>query len=244
MTKFCYVYRVLYLELHIPLRINNNIFLLPSMQLLNERNYNMNFYKDEYSFILIESEKEIEDKQLLEKKIEIILTILSLLFCNQFYSQEYYYIKKENKDYEILKAEIIPFPTRSIKKAYNYLFDNALGIQKHFGDIYQELSNHLLFDSLYHITATLMACLKENLFEICAILAWNFLEHLAARYWNKKNKNNLLKLKKEEYKELKIKTKKFIGNNIQDDYILLTGKHFEGLNIKELLISNNISPAK
>ena len=79
MTKFCYINRILYLELHIPLKINNNIFLLPRRQLLDEKNYNMEFNKDEYAFILIESEEEIESKQILEKKIEIILTINNLM---------------------------------------------------------------------------------------------------------------------------------------------------------------------
>jgi len=231
------------LELHIPLKINNNVFLLPRKKLFNQIDYNIDFNKDEYAFILIESEEEIESKQILEKKIEIILTILSVFFCNQFYYKEYYYIKKENKDYEILEARIIPFATRSIKKAYKYLFNNALGIQKHFGDIYQELSNHPLSDSLYHLTATLMACLKEDIFEMSAILAWNFLEHLAARYWSEKNKNFLLKLKKEEYKKFRKKAIKFNKNNIQDDFVLLTGIHYQG-DIENLLISDNLSPVR
>ena len=244
MTKFYYIYRILYLELHIPLKITNKIFLLPRRQLLDERNYNIDFNKDEYSFILIESKEEIEDKQILEKKVKIILTILSAFFCNQFYSKEYYYIKKENKDYEILEARIIQFPTRSIKKAYNYLFNNALGIQKHFGDIFEELSNHQLSDSLFHLTATLMACLKEDIFEMSAILAWNFLEHLAARYWNEENKNFLLKLNKEKFKEFRKKAVKFNKDNVQDDCVLLTGEHSEAYDIAELLISDNHSPAK
>lgn len=89
MTKFCYIYRVLYLELHIPLKITDNMFLLPRRQSLDENNYNMDFNKDEYAFILIESEEKIETKQILEKTVEIILTILSALFCNQFYYEEF-----------------------------------------------------------------------------------------------------------------------------------------------------------
>ena len=131
-----------------------------------------------------------------------------------------------------------------MKKVYNYLFTNALGIQKHIGDIFQELSNHLLSDSLFNLTATLMASLKEYVFETSAILAWNFLEHLAARYWNEKNKNYLLKLKKKEYKEFRKKALKFNKENVQDDYVLLTGEHSKVYDIAELLISNNHSPAK
>lgn len=232
------------MELHIPLKITNNIFLLPRRQLLDEKNYSIGFNKDEYIFILIESKEEIEDKQILEKKVKIILTILSVFFCNQFYYKEYYYIKKEINEYEILEARIIPFPTRSVKKAFNYLFSNALGIQRHFGDIIQELLNHPLSDSLFHLTATLMACLKEDVFETSAILAWNFLEHLAARYWSEENKDFLLKLKSEKYKEFKQGAVKFNKENVQDDYVLLTGEHSRVYDITDLLISNNISPVK
>jgi len=218
------------------------MFLLPRIQSLDENNYNIDFNKDEYAFILIESEEKIEIKIELEKKVELILTTLSALFCNQFYYEEFYYIKKEVNGYEILKARIIPFPNRYIKKTYNYLFNNALGIQKHIGAIFQELSNHLLSDSLFNLTATLMASLKENVFETKAIFAWNFLEHLAARYWKKKNPNYLLKLKKKEYKNFRKRAVKCNEAIVQKDNILLTGGYSE--KIAELLIPNNISPAK
>jgi len=244
MTDYCYIYRVLYLELHIPLKITDNIFLIPRKLSLDERNYNMDFNIDEYAFILIESEEEIEDKQILEKKVEIILTILSIFFCNQFYNKEYYFIKKENNHHEIFKAKIIPFSNRNMKKVHNYLINNALGIQKHFGDIFHELSNHPLSDSLFYLTATLMAGLNESVFEKSAILIWNFLEHLAGRYWKEENKNYLYKLKNNEFKNFIKKVMKFNEEIVKDDYVLLTGEYSKVYNISELLISDNYSPAK
>jgi len=62
MKKFCYIYRILYLELHIPLKITDTIFLLPKSSSLDKNNYIINFNKNEFSYILIESEEELKDE--------------------------------------------------------------------------------------------------------------------------------------------------------------------------------------
>lgn len=249
MGKSCYIYRVLYLELHVPIKINDTISLLPRESSLDEKNYNIDFNKDEYSFILIESEEEIKDKNLLQKKVELILTILSAFLCNQFYCKENYCLKVENMSYKAIFAKIVPFPNRFIKKVRNYSFLSAPGIQRHFGEIFSTLLENPLSDSLFYLMATLMACLRESIVEVSSILAWNFLEHLASRYWKSENEDYLLKINQKKFDDyistLKDTALKFIKDEIKKEDLLLTGEHSKVFNITNLLtsgISSKILP--
>ncbi|KKN38940.1 hypothetical protein LCGC14_0748430 [marine sediment metagenome] len=85
MKKIFYLYRVLHLEIHIPLKITDEIHILPNPTSLDTKNYNIKFNKNEYSFILIESENLMLEKAEIEKRVTIIYTILASFLCNQFY---------------------------------------------------------------------------------------------------------------------------------------------------------------
>ncbi len=253
MTKFRYFYRILYLELHIPLKITDLIYILPRESSIDNRNFSIDFNKDHYSFLLIESDKELEDKSL-QNIVELVLTILSAFLSNQFYYKEYYHFKEFENDYIIQKARLIPFPNRSIQKVTHYSFFTAPGLQRHFGEIFLKISDHSLSDSLFYLMATLMASLKENVFETSSILAWNFLEHLASRYWKIEDQHFLLTIKQEKFKQYISKLKefalKYIKNEIKKEDVNLSGESSKIYDIKNLLtsgISSNIfrySPVK
>ncbi|MHA1253102.1 MAG: hypothetical protein ACTSRP_24165 [Candidatus Helarchaeota archaeon] len=86
-----------------------------------------------------------------------------------------------------------------------------------------------------------MVSLRENIFETSSILAWNFLEHLASRYWNNQDKNFLLKITEEKSNDFISKLKEtasnYMSNEIKDEDILLIGEYSKRYNIKNLLIS-------
>jgi len=102
----------------------------------------------------------------------LVLTILSAFLGNQFYYKEFYYLKKKQKSYKLLKAKIVPFPDHSIEKIPNYTFFTVTGLQKHFGQIYNNLLKNSLSNSLFYLTFTLMASLRKNIFETSPIEAW------------------------------------------------------------------------
>ena len=102
----------------------------------------------------------------------MVLTILSAFLGNQFYYKEFYYLKKKQKSYKLLKAKIVPFPDHSIEKIPNYTFFTITGLQKHFGQIYNNLLKNSLSNSLFYLTFTLMASLRKNIFETSPIEAW------------------------------------------------------------------------
>ena len=243
------------MEIHIPLKITDEIHILPNPKSLNENDYNIKFNKNEYSYILFESQDLMLEKVEIDKRVEIIYTILATFLCNQFYFENYYYFKKEDDTYEIIKAQISPLPDRYIKEVSDYSFFTALSVQNHLGDIFQSLMNHPLSESIFYIIATLMACLREETFETGAILGWNVLEHLSSKYWNKIDKQCLNKIREEKYntlyERLKADTESFIKNLDKED-ILLRGTIGEDYRkkIKNLFLSGlsssfyNFSPAK
>ncbi len=253
MTNFRYFYRILYLELHIPLKITDLIYILPRESSVDNSNYGIDFNKDAYSFLLIESNKELEDN-FLQNMVELVLTILSAFLSNQFYYKEYYHFKEIENDYKIQKARLIPFPIRPIQKVTHYSFFTAPGLQRHFSEIYTKISEHSLSDSFFYLMATLMASLKENIFETSSILAWNFLEHLASRYWKIEDQNFLLTIRQEKFEQYISKLKEFalnyLKNEIKKEDVLLTGESSKIYETKNLLtsgISSNIfrySPVK
>ncbi|KKM06573.1 hypothetical protein LCGC14_1742650 [marine sediment metagenome] len=186
--------------------------------------------------------------------VELVLTILSAFLANQFYYKEYYHFKEIENNYKIQKARLIPFPTRAIQKFSHYSLFTAPGLQRHFGEIYAKISIHSLADSLFYLMATLVASLRENIFETSSILAWNFLEHLASRYWKIEDQNFLLTIKQEKFEQYISKLKdfalNFIKNEIKKEDVLLTGeasKIYETKNILTSGISSSIfrySPVK
>ncbi len=213
------------------------------------------FNKNEYSYILFESQDLMLEKVEIEKRVKIIYAILATFLCNQFYLENYYYFKKEDNTYEIIKAQISSLPDRYTKEVSDYSFFTALSIQSHLGDIFQSLMNHPLSDSIFYIIATLMACLREETFETGAILGWNVLEHLSSKYWNKMDKQYLYKIREEKYKSLyerlKKDTESFI-KNLDKEEMLLRGTIGEDYRkkIKSLFLSGlsssfyNFSPTK
>ena len=258
MKKFFYLYRVLHLEIHIPLKITDKIHILPNPTSLDAQNYNIKFNKNEYSYILIESENLMLEKAEIEKRVTIIYTILASFLCNQFYLENYYFFKKEDTDYEIIKVKISTIPERYLEQIPDYSFFTVLSLRNHFGDIYQSLMDNHLSDSIYYIVATLMACLREKTFETGAILGWNVLEHLSSKYWNslgELGKKYLNKIEEKEFNELicilRGETEKFL-KNLNEKSILIPGKFGDKhrRNLKGLFYSGlksnftNFSPAK
>ena len=86
---FYHLYKIIYLEIHIPIKITDSIFLLPHKDSLKENDYHFSFNKEDYSYLLIVSKEKEEVPLCDEEKINRVKTILSLILANQFYNTEY-----------------------------------------------------------------------------------------------------------------------------------------------------------
>ncbi|KKN15116.1 hypothetical protein LCGC14_0989240 [marine sediment metagenome] len=62
MVKFRYFYRILYLELHIPLKITDLVYILPRESSVDNKNYCIDFIYNYYVRSVIEVKGEIWDK--------------------------------------------------------------------------------------------------------------------------------------------------------------------------------------
>lgn len=248
--SFYHLYKILYLEIHMPIKITDSIFLLPRKGSMNENNYQFAFNKEEYSYLLIVSKKLESVPSCDKQEIETVKTLLSLLLANQFYNTEYVQLKIENSTTNLLKAKITVNIQKNIRERASLTHFNIISISRMLNTIYEDLKINSL--SLFNITSILMAFLRENVFELAIILGGTFIEHLATRYWNKKDPELLLNITFNAFnryiKIIKGRANEFFKNELKKDEILLTGEYSQ--KAKSLLFQtlspnvNNFSPAK
>jgi len=264
MKEHFYVYRIIYLKTHRPIKLTENILLCPNYIENKERkdskftlSYNVECDVNSFSYLIIKKEKIIQDNEL-KKDIELILSLFSILLSNQFYYKEnYHFILDKENNFSLENALIVSFPERTIKKERDILFTglHIREIQENFNELHNNLLRNPISDSLFYIIAIFMASLRESVFEIKASLIWDVLEYMATRYWKVIDTDKLYIIKKEKFKdfikELKEIADNFLEkNNDKKNDVLLTGSYSKIYDYKILLKQNitdkikNFSPIK
>ncbi len=244
-----YLFRISCLELYYPVIINDNICIVPnSDNMRDEIESNLtyiDFNPDSFSFLLIQHENPI-DREELENLAKKAISMLIILILNPLYLEEFYHFKHEEGNLSLVEASIKPFEEPDLKKKRNYLH-GRLGVysfNKIAGNLFKEISKNLISDSLYSIIMEYITSYKEPLIEISGTIAWNVLEHIASRYWDKKNKKKLYIIRKEKFEDyidaLSQCADDFIDNIDEIKDVLIDHPNYKG-NYKGLL-KNSLSP--
>lgn len=251
---FHHLYKINCLEIHIPIKITENMYLLPRKEVLNDKNYQITFNKEEYSYLFILSENREDVPTCDQNRIEMIKSVLSLLLANQFYTKEFMHLYFEDSQSTFLKAKITPNLKISHQKREDLAHFNIVDLFTALSNIYKHLCDHFLADYIFKLTSTLMAFLRENVFELSVILGTTFIEHLTAVYWTIKDPEYLTNLKDDTFNKYITHLSKcaqdFIDNKLKVDEILLKGNYKNPSRVKSILKQNlspnvnNFSPAK
>jgi len=249
---YYHLYKIIYLELHIPIKITDSIFLLPHKDLLNERDYRFSFNKEEYSYLLIVSKEEEEVPKCDEEKINRVRTILSLILANQFYNTEYLNFEVKDSLSRLIIGKITTNVKSFVRERGSLIHFNIIGFQSILNMIYEDLETNPLSPSLFNFTSTLMAFLREHVFELAIILGGTFIEYISAHYWRNNNPEFLLNITEAAFNHyielLKSRAKDFFKSELKEKDILL--KDAKPDVIRGLLLRNlspnviNFSPAK
>lgn len=245
-----YLFRISCLELFYPVIINDDIYIIPNSDDMRDK-YEVNlsfidFNPSSFSYLSIMSEEPIELEEL-ENLAKKVLSMLTILILNPLYLEEFYHFKYEGSNLSLVEATIKPFQEPDLKKKENYLH-GKLGIypfNEIVRDLYKKISNNPISDSLYSIIMEYIVSHKEPLIEISGTIAWNVLEHIASRYWNKRDKNKLYIIKKKKFnayiKALSDCADDFIEHKInQQKDVLLDHPNYTGT--YKSLLKNGLTP--
>ncbi len=243
-----YLFRISCLELYYPVIIDEEICIIPnSDNMRDEIEPNLifiDFNPDSFSYLLIQSEIPINREEL-ENRAKKAISMLIILILNPLYIEEFYHFKHEEGNFSLVKASIKPFEKPDFKKKRNYLH-GRLGIysfNKIARNLFKKISKNPISDSLYSIIMEYIASYKEPLIEISGTIAWNVLEHIASRYWNKKNKKKLYIIRKEKFEDyidvLSQCAEKFIENIDELKDVLIDHPKYKG--VYKGLLKNSLS---
>lgn len=251
---YYHLYKILYLEIHIPIKITDSIFLLPHKDSLNESDYRFSFNKEEYSYLLIISKEDEEVPKCDEEKINRVKTILSLILANQFYNTEYLNFEVKYSVSRLIIGKITTNFKSFVRERSSLIHLNIIGFQSILNRIYEDLETNPLSSSLFNFTSTLMAFLRENVFELAIILGGTFIEYISAHYWRNNNPEFLLNITETAFKRyselLKIRAEDFFKSELKKDEILLKDEYTKPDVLRGLLFRGlspnviNFSPAK
>jgi len=237
---FHHLYKIDCLKIHIPIKITENMYLLPRKESLEDKNYQILFNKEEYSYLGIISENKEEVPTCDQNSIELIKSVLSLLLANQFYNKEFMHIYFKDSQTTLLKAKITPNLKISHKKREDLVHFNIVDLFTALSNIYEYLYGHFLADYIFKLTSTLMALLRENVFELSVILGTTFIEYLTAVYWTIKRPEYLTNLKNDAFNRyvthLSESAQDFIKNKLKEDEILLEGDYKNSSTVKSILL--------
>lgn len=225
-----YLFRISCLELYYPLIINDEICIIPnSDNMRDEIESNLiyiDFNPSSFSYLLIQSEIPINREEL-ENLAKKTISMFIILILNPLYLEEFYHFKYNKGNFSLIEASIKPFEEPNLKKKRSYL-DRRLGVysfNRIAGNLYKKISKNPISDSLYSIIMEYIASYKEPLIEISGTSAWNVLEHIASRYWDRKDKKKLYIIKEEKLNDyiefLDINANQFIRDNIGKDDVTL-----------------------
>lgn len=232
-----YLFRISFLELHYPIIINDDICIIPnSDNMRDEIESNLtyiDFNPSSFSYLLIQSENQINREEL-ENLAKKIISIFIILILNPLYLEEFYHFKYIKGNFSLIKASIKPFEEPDIKKKGNYLHGGLriYTFNKIAENLFKKISKNPISDSLHSIIMEYIASYKEPLIEISGTIAWNVLEHIASRYWDKNNKKKLYIVRKEKFEEyidvLSQCADKFIKNIDEIKDVLIDGADYKG----------------
>ena len=256
MKYYYYIYSIDFLNIPNALLLDEGIFLYPNKRVnaWSEKNRNkFDFppkFKDSFQFNLSSSSyllirKDVEaDIAKLEKKIHLIITILSVIVSNQLYFHENYYLILENeKEIVIKRAEINRIQKFLPKVISNMVIIDYLYFQANFKQILKKFSENRISNYLQDIISGLLLSLNEENFSIKLSVAWNTLEHLANRYWKNTDESKLYIIKEDKFKdfikEMKSAADLFLTNEekISKDDVNIEEKYRDKWKYKDLLKS-------
>ena len=226
MKTHYYLFRITCLELYYPVIINDEIYIIPNSDNMRDKiepNLTfIDFNPDSFSFLLIQNEIPINREEL-ESLAKKVISMLIILILNPLYLEEFYHFKVEEGSFSLVEASIRPFEEPNFKKKGNYLH-GRLGIysfNKIAGNLFKKISQNPISDSLYSIIMEYIVSYKEPLIEISGTIAWNVLEQIASRYWDRKDKKKLYIIKEEKLNDyiefLDTSASQFIEDNIDKE---------------------------
>ena len=244
-----YLFRISCLELYYPVIVNDDIYIIPnSVNMRDEIEPNLtyiDFNPDSFSYLLIQSEIPINREEL-ENLAKKAISMLIILILNPLELEEFYHFKHQEGDFSLVKASIKPFEEPDLKKKRNYLH-GRLGVypfNKIAGNLFKKISENPISDSLYSIIMEYTASYREPLIEISGTIAWNVLEHISSKYWEKKNKEKLYIIRKEKFEDyidaLSQCADNFIENIDEVKDVLIDHPNYKGT--YKGLLKNSLSP--
>jgi hypothetical protein len=122
------------------------MYLLPRKEVLNDKNYQITFNKEEYSYLFILSENREDVPTCDQNRIEMIKSVLSLLLANQFYTKEFMHLYFEDSQSTFLKAKITPNLKISHQKREDLAHFNIVDLFTALSNIYEHLCDHFYLD--------------------------------------------------------------------------------------------------
>ncbi len=253
-----YLFRISCLELFYPVIINDDIYIIPNSDNMRdnlETNFSyIDFKPSSFSYLLIMSEEPINREEL-ENLAKQTISMLIVLLLNPLYLEEFYHFKQDKGNVTPVEVTIKPFEGPDLKKKRNYLHGRLAiySFNEIARDLFKKILDNPISDSLYSIIMEYIVSHKNPLIEISGTIAWNVLEQIVSRYWEKKNKEKLYIITEEKLNDyigfLDTKAGQFIDDNIEKYDVMLDLPEYKN-NYKELLkrtITRNImkfSPVK
>ena len=240
MKRHIYIIRVNYLRITSPIKLTDDITLIPygyekdgEEQSDVTINHDISFDDNSYSYLFIEKDVELGEKEL-NNEIRQIISLFSFVVSNQldlFGFFENFHIHYKNKSKIILEQAVIcPFHKYPLDRSYSLVYQKEKNMLKAvINKMYEIFIKKPISNSFYYIINEYLISKREKIPAIKAAFAWNTLEHMAAKYWEEIDKSKLYIISKKKFDNLIKKLKKefhiFLDNNIDED--------------KDVLVSNN-----
>lgn len=238
-----YLFRISCLELYYPIKFNDDICILPNLVNMRENVEPNLLYVDfnpkTFSYLLVQSDKPLNRKKL-ENLAKKSISFLTILILNQLYIEEYYHFKLEGGVFSLVEATILPFKELELKKKNNYLHGRmgVYPLNKIAGKLFKKILDNPISDSLYSIIMEYITSHKESLIEISGTVAWNVIEHMASRYWERVDRKKLYIITEKKLIKfidfLDTHADQFITDNIETDDVTIDHPDYKS-NYKNLL---------
>jgi hypothetical protein len=243
MKNFIYVYKILFLEVHFPIIIDEEKQIIPCKSNIidgksdfNTNYTNISFNPNLYSFIVIQKDSETSEL-ILKQEIENILVIFSMLLLEQFFYYDRYYFEMQSENIILKEATTTTLKEARSKGRKGYLH-GPLGVysfEKIAKELFSKIKSNPISDSLFFLIAEFLTNLNTNIIEVNGILSWNTLEHIASRYWKKVDQAKLYKIRPDIFNKfieyLKSETENFV-KDLKPEHILIDDPNYS---IKSLL---------
>ncbi len=225
-----YLFRISCLESYYPVIINDDIYIIPNPDNMRDKigpnlTY-IDFNSDSFSYLSIQNEFPI-NKEELESLAKKVISMLIILILNPLYLEEFYHFTHEEGRVSLVEASIKPFENPDLKKKRNYLHGRLrlYPFNKISRSLFKKIKENPISDSLYSIIMEYITSYREQFIEISGTIAWNVLEHIASRYWDKKDKKMLYIVKEEKLNDyitfLDTTANHYIKHHVKEEDVIL-----------------------